>query len=158
VRVYDMPSDFIRFAWDAFFYKSSSNRIITEYPGGQRRLRKEIYNYKSQNGEPNWWYWEPSSKKKVAFYQVPNGNYTYTYDYQRSVYVTIATDEMPFHNQEEADAFCHMAERRFKYLFERAENMQLSLDRDMIYRDSKSRLYGLLRPVNPRRTYGRAYL
>ena len=157
-RLYDLPSDFIRFAWDAFFYESSSNNIIPEYPGGQRRLRREIYNYKTQTGSPNWWYWEPSSKKKVGFYQVPNGSYSYTYDYQRSVYVTVEADEMPFHNQEEADTFCHMAGRRFKFLFERAENVQMSLMSDAIYTNSKTRLYNLMRPTTPRRAYGRAYV
>lgn len=160
VRTYALPTDFIRFAWDAFFYKASSNRIITEYPGGQERLRKEIYDYRSQDGEPSWWYWEPSTQKKIGFFQVPDGAYTYTYDYQRSVYVTLATDEMPFHNQEEADMFCKMAAIRFKYIGAGLANVgvQMEMDQSPSYKSAKATLYNLLRPMQPRKSYGRVYV
>ncbi len=158
VRVYDLPADFIRFEGDAFFYKSSSNFILTEYPGGRRALKRSIYDYKSQTGDPHWWYWEPSAKKRIGFYQVPNGMYTYDFDYQRSVYVTAEIDELPFHNQEEADTFCQMAGRRFKYLFERAENLQTVLGNDAMYQNAKSRLYNLMRPTPSRQAYGRVFI
>jgi hypothetical protein len=157
-RVYDLPSGFTRFAGRAFFKKSGVNRLITYYPGGRDRLRETIYDYKTQTGEPNWFYWEHGSRKKVGLYQVPDSAITYTYDYQRSVYVTVEADEMPFHNQEEVDLFCQMATRRFKFLFERPDNVQISLERDMMYRSAKSGLYNLLRPFEPRKSYGKLYL
>lgn len=157
-RVYNLPSDFIRFAGDPFFYHANRNYHVYEYPGGRRRLRIEIPNYQTQSGQPNWWYWEPSSRKQVGFYLVPDSAYTLTYEYQRSVHVDMAADELPFHNQEEADAFCQMASRRMKYMYERAEDMQLSLDNDMMYRSAKSRLYNLMNPREPRRAWAKTYV
>lgn len=156
-RVYNLASDFVRFEGDAFFYKAESNFLISQYPGGRRTLKRTIYDYKSQTGDPHWWYWEPSSRKKVGFYQVPDGVYNYTYDYQRSVYVEVETDEMPFHNREEADTFCQMAGRRFKFSFERAENIQVSMQMDALYQNAKARLYNLMRPTTARLNYGRVY-
>ena len=157
-RVYSMPSDFVRFADYPFFYRGSTNYLIYEYPGGRQRLRREIPNYQSQAGQPNWWYWERAASKKVAFYQVPDGAYTLTFEYQRSVYVSLATDYLPFELQEEADTFCDMASRRFKYMFERADNVQYRLDQDMMYQSARSTLYNLMQPRPPRKTYGRAYV
>lgn len=156
-RVYDLAADFVRFAGTAFFYKSASNRQLFEYPGGRNGLRSSIFDYKTQSGEPNWWYWEPSTKKKVGFYQVPDGAYTYTYDYERSVYVSVAADEIPLHNQEEADTFCQMAARRFKFMYERVENLPQALQSDPIYINAKTRLYNLMNYKQPRRAYGRFY-
>jgi len=158
VRAYALPTNFIRFSEDAFFYRASSNRLVPEYPGGRAKLRREIYDYKTQMGEPNWWYCEPSTQKTVGFFQVPNQAITYTYDYQRSLYVSVAADEMPFHNQEEADSFCQMASRRFKYMFERAENVQVRVENDAIYKSAKTRLYNLFRPTRAPRAYGRMYV
>lgn len=156
-RVYDVASNFIRFAGTAFLYKADANRQIYEYPGGRDGLRSTIFDYKSQSGEPNWWYWEPSSKKRIGLYQVPDKAYTYTYDYERSVYVTVEADEIPMHNQEEADTFCQMAARRFKFLYERVENLPAALQQDPMYTNAKSRLYNLMHPKQPRRAYGRSY-
>ena len=156
-RVYNLANDFVRFEGDAYFYKASQNYLIAQYPGGRRQLKSEIYDYKTQSGDPNWWYWEPSSRKKVGFYQVPDAVYNYTYDYQRSVYVSTETDEMPFHTNEEVDAFCQMATRRFKFSFERSDNAQMRLESDVLYQSAKTRLYNLMRPTTPRLNYGRIY-
>lgn len=157
-RIYSLASNFIRFSEKALFYDASRNYHLPEFPGGRRRLKQAIPNYQSQSGNPNWWYWEPSTNKSVAFYLVPDGTYTLTYDYERSVMVDLATDELPFQTSEEAYTFCTLAARRFKFMFERAENLQVSLPADAIYRHAYSRLRSLLRPTNPPKGYGRVYI
>ncbi len=158
VRVYALASGFIRFSEKALFYDSSRNYHIPEWPGGRRRLKQAIPNYQSQSGNPNWWYWEPSTNKSVAFYLVPDSAYTLTYDYEASVMVENATDELPFQVSDEAYTFCTLAARRFKFMFERAENVQMTLRADNMYQNAYGRLRRLLRPTNPPKGYGRVYI
>ncbi len=158
VRAYALESDFVQFFGHPLLYEASSNRQLFEYPGGEKRLRLEIFDYKTQSGDPNWWYMEDAASKKIAFYQVPNSAKTYTYDYERSVYVEIATDELPFHSKEEAHTFCAMAGRRFKFMFENAQNTELVLSQDPAYQGAKGRLIRLIKGKNPYTSYGKVYL
>jgi len=157
-RVYDLASDFVQFFGVALLYDSANNRQIFQYPGGEKILRIQIFDYRTQAGDPNWWYLEQSSKKQIAFYQVPNNSKTYTYDYERSVYVTVATDEIPLHTNEEAHAFCAAASRRFKFLFENAQNVDGVLRQDASYIGAKARLMRLIKGMNPGKTYGSHYV
>lgn len=159
-RTYALASDFIRFYGGAFFLDSSSSREIFTYPGGRERLQIEIPNYKTVQGTPNWWYWEPASTKQVGFYQVPNAAATYTYDYEKSVMVTNSTDTIPLHNTEEANQFTLMCARRFKVLFEDTEKMTDIagvLDVDRTYQKSKSTLIRFIRGENPSIKYSDTY-
>ena len=162
-RVYSLASDFTRFYGVPHFYDSSGNYELFEYPGGLEQLQIEVYNYKTQNGSPNWWYWEPgdTTYKQVGFFLVPDSALTLTYDYQGSVLVSAYTDSLPFHNTEEDYSFCSMASRRFKYMFEDTKNasdIQQILDNDMSYKSAKSALMNLLRGTPAGRQYGNAYL
>lgn len=165
-RTYDLASNFIRFYGVPHFYNSTANRQIYEYPGGLAKLQVEIYNYATQYGAPNWFYWEPvdSTNKKVGFYQVPssaqNGN-VWTYDYEASVMVSSASDNMPFHNNEENYAFIGMCSRRFKYLWADVKSeidIQAVLDKDTSYRTYSATLMKLIRGQNAAKSYGAAYL
>lgn len=159
-RTYSLETDFVRFYGTPHFYLTSGNKQIYEYPGGLVQLQTDIFNYATVSGEPNWWYWEPSTVKKVGFYQVPNAAYTYSYDYERSVMVEVASDTMPFHNDEENYAFCQMAARRFKFMFEDVKgeaDIQAILESDVSYRRARVRLIAFMRGQNPSRRYRAVY-
>jgi len=164
-RVYNLAAAFTRFYGNPHFYRAAENRQIYEYTGGLEQLQIEIFNYATQSGDPNWWYWEPSntSTKQVGFFQVPtsgeNGE-VWTYDYETSVMVTTISDTLPFHNDEENFSFTEMAGRRFKFSFEDVKNemdIQRILDADTSYRSAKATLYKLMKGQNPATHYGAIY-
>lgn len=164
-RTYDLASGFIRFYAVPHFYNATQNRQIYEYQGGLPRLQIEIYNYATQYGAPNWWYWEPvsSTYKKVGFFTVPSSSESgqvWTYDYEGSVMVSVAGDNLPFHNDEENFTFAEMAGRRFKFMWEDVKNqIDLTgiLDGDRSYLSATATLYRLLRGENANNRYGSAY-
>lgn len=164
-RSYSLASDFTRFYGEPHFYRAASNRQIYEYPGGLERLQVDIFNYATQYGQPNWWYWEPSTAldKQVGFFLVPGtaeDGELWTYDYEASVLISNSSDTLPFNNTEEAYAFTNMASRRFKFMFEDVKNeadVTAILMKDVGYKSAKARLMNLLRGQNPARAYGVAY-
>lgn len=159
-RTYALNTRFVRFYGTPHFYISVGNRQVFEYPGGRERLQLEIPNYQTVSGQPNWWYWDPTTSKTIGLYQVPDAVYSMAYDYEQSVMVDDAADTMPFHNDEENFAFCQMAARRFKFMFEDvkgAEDIQAILDNDTSYRRAKGRLSAFLRGQNPTRRYSFVY-
>ncbi len=159
-RTYALASDFIRFYGTApSLYDSTDNVRIYEYPGGEDRLKDNDYQYKTSEGAPTYWYWDNTTTKQVAFYNVPQSSYngrSISYDYEKSVSVTNSTDVLPFHNDEEAFSFISMAARRFAFMV--AEKELGILSQDMTYSSATSRLYSLLRFSDPSHQYGRAYL
>jgi len=163
-RTYSLASNFVRFYGVANFYLSDQNRRVFEYPGGQEKLLLEIYDYQTQTGQMNWWYWEPTTSKKVGVFQVPTAaedGQVWTYDYQKTVQVTIASDDLPLHSDDENRALVSMATRRFKYLFEDTQNaadIQAILEKDRGYNNAKVRLMNLIRPTKPKDWYGAVYL
>jgi len=164
LRYYDLASNFIRFYSKPLFYNSTVNRQIYEYPGGLERLRVEIYNYDSQYGQPNWWYWEPTTTKRVGFFQVPDGSSNgqlWTYEYEKSVAVSNVADTIPFHNFEEAITFTSMCSRRHKFMVSDTDNkadIQAILDGDVSYTRAKARLMNLIKGQNPKRKYTHVYV
>ena len=62
---------------------------------------------------------------------------------------------MPFHSEQEAEAFSDMASRRFKFLIGELDVSNLEKDADYVFQ--RSTLFNLLRKVNPRKQYGRRY-
>ena len=162
-RTYTLDSTFINFYGFPHFYDDTDNRVIPMYPGGQEKLQLVDFRYQTVQGAPNWWYWEPTTTKKVGFYQVPNSSYdgrSLTYHFEKSVYVSLSTDTMPFHLAEESNAFCLMAGRRFKFMFEDVDNkadIQAILDNDVSYRTAKSTLIRLIKGVNPPGYWAHSY-
>lgn len=162
-RTYSLPGDFISFFGVPHFYDDTGNRQIYEFPGGLEALQIVDYKYATVTGTPNYWYFEPATTKKVGFYQVPNSTYngvSLSFDYETSILVTNSSDTMPLHNTEESNAFCAMAGRRFKYLFEDMtgkQDIQAILDQDLSYRTAKGTLVRLITGKNPPGRYAPAY-
>lgn len=161
---YTLVSNFVRFYGKPHFYNSTQNRQIYEFPGGLERLQVDIFNHATQYGQPNWFFMDPTTTKKVGFFQVPssaeNGQ-LWTYDYEKSVTVSVAGDTIPLHTTEEANAFAQMAGRRFKFMFEDASSkldIQAVLDGDVTYKRAKARLMALIVGVNPGKKYIHAYV
>lgn len=156
-RTYALASDFVQFYGHPLFYDATNNRQLYEYPGGEQALRMQIFNYKTVSGDPSNWYFVGAATNQVGFYQVPNAAKTYSYDYERSVYVENSTDEIPFHTNEQCHTFCSAAGRRFKFLFENAQNVDLVLANDATYQSAKARLARLIKGRNPYGSYGSDY-
>jgi hypothetical protein len=155
-RSYSLPSDFVRFYGEPLMYcTTDSNNIIYPYDGGEDRLRIVDTNYKTTQSTPIWFYFDDTTTKKVAFYYVPSAAKTYTFDYEASVAVANSTDSMPFHNNTESYAFCRLASRRFKMLFEEMDPaiIQADPERNM----AKATLFNLIRGVNPSTRYAPLY-
>lgn len=153
-RTYTLATDFIRFEGLPSLYDATANRKIYEYRGGRDALKEEIYNYQTVQGDPSAWYWEPSTTKKIGFYQVPNAARTYSYDYEKSVAVSDSSDTLPFHNDQEAQAFSQCASRRYKALFENSPNIVGFLVGDPTYVTARATLANLMKPRNAYSRYG----
>lgn len=162
-RTYSLAADFTRFYGVPHFYRAADNRQIYEFPGGLELLQVAYYDYATQYGDPIWFYSEPTSTKKVGFFQVPSSSESgdvWTYEYEGSVMVSVAGDSLPFHNSEENYAFTEMCSRRFKFAFEDVKNeldLAAVLDKDRTYTTAYATLLKLIKGQNPTRTYGAIY-
>lgn len=160
VRVYSYPADFVQMWGEpAFFYDSAQNNQIYEYPGGEDNLRTSIFTYRTDAGYPIWFYFILSTTRQFAFYPVPdaqrNGT-TFTYDYSASVNVLASTDTIPLFTTDQQYAFCDMAARRFKFIYE--GKIDIPVDTDSVYREARARLFALLRGKQPATRYGKVYV
>jgi hypothetical protein len=162
-RTYSLASDFVRFYGVPHFYNSSGNRQIYEFPGGLEALQVQYYTYATDTGSPNYWYWEPTTTKKVGLFQVPSSGEAgevWTYEYEGSVLISDVSDTLPFPNTEEDYMFTDMAARRFKFMWEDVKNeldIQAVLEKDATYRSSKATLMALIRGYKPKRSYSNHY-
>ena len=155
---YSLAADFVQFYGIPHFTKNGTSDQIFEYPGGLEQLQMDVPNYDSQSGSPNWWYFLPTTTKQVAFYPTPDAADQWNYDYEKDVSVTASSDVLPFHNEIEAQSFCAAAGRRFKFLFEDAQNTDLVLANDASYITAKGRLVRLMTGKNQSGRYGKTYL
>ena len=153
-RTYSLDSTFVNFYGFPHFYDSTDNRFIPEYPGGQEQLQINDFKYLTGEGAPNWWYWEPTTTKKVGFYQVPDSTFngrSLTYHFEAEIVLDDVSDTLPFHNTTESNTFCQTAGRRFKFMYEDTENksdIQAILDNDVSYRTARATLLRLIRGTN----------
>lgn len=154
-RTYSLASGFIRFYGKALLYCSADNFQMFEYPGGQEKLRRDHPNYQSQTGNPFWWYFEEGQTKKIGLYPTPDAAKNYTYDYEGDVSVTNSTDTLPFHNEIEAQAFCRIASRRFKMLYEGMDPALIANDPERV--QAKAVLANLVMGTNPPTSYAPVY-
>jgi hypothetical protein len=154
-RSYALATDFIRFFGKAMVYDSVSNFEMFEYPGGEDKLKLAIFNYKTQQSTPFYFYLEATTTKQISFYPVPQAVVTYSYDYEADVSVTNATDTLPFHNEQEAQAFCRLAARRFKYLY---QGLNIAdIDQDSEHMKAKAVLSDMMIGKNPPKHYAPIY-
>jgi len=154
-RSYALPSNFIRFFGTPSLYESTSNNRYYEFPGGEQKLQLEYPDYKSAQATPQYWYFDLTTTKKLAFWPVPQEVLTYTFDYEKDVSVSAASDTMPFHNEQEAQAFCRMASRRFKFLFEGMDPALVLVDPERAA--AKATLIQMTRGKNPVPRYAPVY-
>lgn len=154
-RSYALASNFIRFVGKAMLYCSADNFEMFEFPGGEERLKTQVPNYKTLQSNPFAFYFEHGTTKKISFYPVPQEAKTYIYDYEKDISVTAATDTMPFHNEIEAQAFCRLAARRFKYLYQGLDVKDLDSDTERA--KAKTALFDLVIGKNPPRHYAPVY-
>ena len=152
---YSLATDFVQFFGVAKFVTGS--RFIVEYPGGLERLEIDNINFDTQTGSPNWWYFLHGAGQRVSFYPTPNLVETMTYRYEKDVSVTYGSDVLPFNREIEAQAFCTAAGRRFKFMFEDAQNVDMVLLGDPAYQGAKGRLARLMTGKNPSKRYGYQY-
>jgi hypothetical protein len=155
-RTYALPADFVRF-WSPHIYGSVANRMLYEFRGGRDALAATIGTYKTDSGDPYAWYWEPGTSKKIGFVQVPAAATTYVFDYEKSVAVSASSDTLPFHNEQEAQAFSQCAGRRFKGLFEDNPSIVGFLNGDPTYVTARATLAHLMKPRHPYTRYGAVY-
>jgi hypothetical protein len=146
-RSYSLPSDFVRFFKPSVLKETTSKNLIEEYPGGESQLIAVEPDYKTTRSTPMHWYFDLTTTKKIAFWPVPNAALTYTFDYEQDVSVTAVSDTLPFHNEMEAQAFCRLAGRRFKFLFEGMDLALLSVDPE--HMKAKAVLADLMAGVPP---------
>ena len=157
-RSYSLATDFIRFFGQPSFYDSVENRRIYEIPGGEKSLMNVDYQYKVTTGTPIEFYIDATTTKKVGFYNIPGSTYdgrSLSYDYEKSVMVSVESDVIPFHNSEEYFAFSQMASRRMRFMLDKQSTGLLSQDSG--YNSAKVTLYSLLRPADPIGNYGKRY-
>lgn len=167
-RVYDLPPDFVRFKGSPFLLEldsngESANRFVPEYRGGEERLRWEILDYRSQTGNPVWFYTVRGTTKQIGLYPVPDANHDGTqvrFPYEKNVSVTQESDPLPFTDDPQTWAFIDMAQRRFELMYSRRDtdpDLLANLQGDMVYVSARSTLMSLMRFTNPSDWYGNRY-
>ena len=154
-RTYALASDFVRFIGKPMIFCSADNVELFEYPGGEDNLKLADFQYKTTEGNPYAWYLEGGTTKQVSFYQVPQSGKVYSYDYEKDVSVTNSTDTLPFHNEIEAQAFCRLAQRRFKMLVKDDDVAKLLNDPEHI--KGKATLASLIVGKAPPKSYAPVY-
>ncbi len=159
-RTYNFAADFIQLWGEApFFYDAVQNVQIFQFPGGEDQLRGSILTYRTDPGNPLYFYFELGTGQQASFYPVPDVTVnakTLVYDYSAAVNVTAVSDTIPVATTDQAYAFTEMAARRFKFLFE--GKVDIPMDSDPVYREARSRLFALLKWKQPSRRYGRNYV
>ena len=154
-RTYSLAADFVRFyGQKPFLYNSTDNVQIFEYPVD--RLRHTIYDYKTQSGDPQHWYYEDTTSKQVSLYPVPDAVQTWEYDYEKDLSLSASTDTLPFHSTTEGQAFADLALQRFKMLLTRQPLDALRDNKDRM--EARARLANLIRHTTPSNRYGSRYV
>lgn len=154
-RSYSLPTNFVRFAGTPSLYDSASNVRVYEFPGGEDALRDLDYKYLTNVSNPIYFYFDATTTKKIAFWPIPQEANTYTFDYQKSVSVSAASDTMPFHTDAEGQAFARLATRRFKMLFEGLDSATIPGDPER--NSAKATLFSLMSGGNPSRSWAPVY-
>lgn len=165
-RVYTLASDFQRFQENFIVKLDDTNtpdlRILA-YPGGESQLRKDFEEYQEDTGQPIWFYPVFGSSKQIGFYPIPDANSeaTYRYYYEADVAVSTESDSLPFVTRTEAETFCRMAARHFKYMKSSPEVREglfpRGVEADPVITSARATLVGLLNPMPEKRSYGKRY-
>lgn len=159
-RSYPFPTNFIQLWGEAgFFYDPVAEFQIFEFKGGENQLRNVILTYRKDPGYPLWFYFELGTTQQVSFYPVPDAarnGLVLDYDYSSSVNVVNSTDTIPLVTSDQQYAFCMMAARRFKFIYE--GKVDEPVEDDPVYREARSRLFALMKGKQPATRYGSNYV
>lgn len=154
-RSYALAAGFVRlYGQKPFLYDTTRNIQIFEFPVD--KLRHAIYDYKTQSGDPQYWYYEDTTSKQLSFYPVPDAARTWEYDYEKDIAVSASTDTLPFHSTTEGQAFADLALQRFKSLLTRQPLEALRDSKDRM--EARARLANLIRHTAPSNRYGSRYV
>jgi len=159
-RTYSLPSDFVQFQTDRpWLYRltgvagTDAENFISEYPGGEENLQRAVYQYTSQTGTPQWYYF--TADQTIGFYPIPDSAEVYRLDYEKNVMVTAESDTLPFDSDQKGYAFVDMATRIFTFLFTRQPLD--GIENDVIYKRAKGALLSLNKKKDPVKRYGYRY-
>lgn len=162
-RVYALPADFVRMKGDNPFLLKldggvSANTTVNLYKGGEEQLRRDILDYRTQSGNPMYFYFIDGTTKQIGFFHVPDSTMSgieLRFPYQKDVAITSEADALPFHTVSEENMFIDMCARHFQFLF--TSQPTEGLEGDAVYKRAKSSLMQLITPVNPNKKYGYRY-
>lgn len=154
-RSYSLPSNFIRFFGTPALYDATNNVNLYEYPGGEQKLALVHPDYKLKESKPIYWYLDITTSKKIAFWYVPSEAVNYSFSYEADPTVENATDLLPFHNDVECYAFCRIASRRFKFLYEGMDLAEIAVDPERTR--ARATLAGLIVGRNPNKQWAPVY-
>ena len=163
-RLYSLASDFVRlrgkrpwmFQLSGASGTDASGQYLYEYPGGELQLQKDVNQYTSQTGTPQWFYF--TDDREVGIYPIPDSSTDgklYRYEYEKDVMPENESDSLPVYSDAQGYAFCDSAAQAFKILF--ASQPIEGLDRDSIYMKGKTTVIALSRKTNPSGQYGYRY-
>lgn len=159
-RTYSLATDFVQLEGSKpWFFRltgvagTDAENMVTEYPGGEEALKKQVFQYTSQTGTPQWYYF--TDDQEIGFYPIPDSAEVYRYTYQKNVMVESESDSLPFDSDQKGYAFCDMAARVFGFLFTRAPIE--GLNNDVIYNRAKGALLSLNKKKDPIKRYGYRY-
>jgi len=155
---YALASDFVRFKDKRpWFFQTDSNipnsQFLSEYPGGEAKLKKQVSKYETQTGTPQWYYF--TDDQEVGIYPVPDAVLVYRYEYQKDVMPENESDSLPVQSEQMAYAYVDMATRLFSFLF--AQQPLEGFTEDVIYMRAKSALMALQVKEPPSNRYGFSY-
>jgi hypothetical protein len=155
---YSLASDFVRFKDKApWIFQTDSgipnSQFLAEYPGGEASLKKQVSEYETQQGTPQWFYF--TDDQEIGIYPVPDNVVTYRYEYQKDVMPEVESDSLPVQSQQMAYAYTDMATRVFTFLFT-SQPLDGLMD-DVIYARAKGALMALQRKSPPIGKYGFRY-
>lgn len=158
-RTYSLASDFVQFAGKPLLYRltgasgTDAENFISEFPGGEDSLKVQIYQYTSQTGTAQWYYF--TDDQEIGLYPIPDSAETLRYTYEKNVMVESESDSLPFDSDQKGYAFTDMAARVFGFLFTRAPLE--GINNDVIYNRAKGALLSLNKKKDPIKKYGYRY-
>ena len=160
-RVHTLGSDFVKFRGTPCLFElegvalsDATGTCIYEYPGGEDQIMRDIPDYTSRTGTPQWFYFTDDTT--IGLYPIPDTSYVYyRFEYEKNVMVENESDTLPFDSNQKCFAFVDMATRLFTFLFTR-QPLE-GLGQDIIYKGAKKALLSLLKKSDPVRQYGYRY-
>jgi hypothetical protein len=156
---YTLETDFVRMRdKNPWFYQTDSgvpnSQFLSEWPGGEGSLKKQVPMYETQTGTPQWFYWVADIQ--IGIYPVPDSALEYRYDYQKDVMPENESDSLPVQTAQMSYAYVDMAARVFTFLFT-MQAIPQDLGDDIIYKTAKSALMALQAKNDPIGRYGHRY-